>query len=182
MPKTKKGDEEASLGGSDDPSTDESKQGEVKSSGKRKRPGDSDSESSVDDEDADDTSSASRPPPLPPLQGRKPSFESLGGGEEGGTGHITAGSSTRDFSQPLEVLLESLPTSDRQKFIAADVRRKEDDKQIIAAHAHLVKVRSEFHRVQTALDKVRIFSYVSEVPPLFILDVTPGRWFEDTFC
>ena len=156
MPKTKKEDEEASLGGNDDLST-ESKQEEVKSSGKRKRSDDSDAESSVDGEEAD------RPPPLPPLEGRKPSFEPLGGDEEGGTGPTTAGTtsppaSTRDFSQPLEVLLESLPASDRQRFIAADVRRKEDDKQIIAAHAHLVKVRSEFHRVQTALDKVRIFS------------------------
>lgn len=65
------------------------------------------------------------------------------------------GGKTTDFSQPLEVLLKSLPSDEKEKFLAADNRRKDDNKKIMAAHSHLVETRKEFDHIQKELDKAQ---------------------------
>mmetsp|Transcript_56531 Transcript_56531/g.120064 ORF Transcript_56531/g.120064 Transcript_56531/m.120064 type:complete len:470 (+) Transcript_56531:193-1602(+) len=53
-----------------------------------------------------------------------------------------------DSPKPKEVLLESLPPSDKHKFNAADNRRKEDDRALIVAHSRLLKLRADLQKAQ----------------------------------
>ena len=43
----------------------------------------------------------------------------------------------------MEVKLDSLTPSDKEMFIAADARRRENERNVISTHAHLLKVKSE---------------------------------------
>ena len=58
-------------------------------------------------------------------------------------------------SQMEEALLSSLPPSDKEKLIAADARRKDGERNILAAHSHLLEVKSEIRKVQRKLEKAQ---------------------------
>ncbi|KAL7544024.1 hypothetical protein ACHAXR_013476 [Thalassiosira sp. AJA248-18] len=98
-----------------------------------------------------------KPPAMPGIRGESSATLPLLEGDSSATDASKSETLKQgsDFSQQLEVLLESLPPSDKHKFIAADSRRKEDDRKIIAAHYHLVDARSEFHRAQSKLEQAQ---------------------------
>ena len=88
-----------------------------------------------DEEDSNQEEEDSKPPALPRPRTR-----------------VTRASS--DNSQ-MEALLSSLPPGDKEKLIAADTRRKDGERNTLAAHSHLLEVKSELHQVQRKLEKAQ---------------------------
>ena len=64
-------------------------------------------------------------------------------------------SSGDEYERKKSDALQTLSPSDKQRFIAANRRREEDDRKMISAQSHLVQVRSEFQRIKAQLDKAQ---------------------------